>query len=343
MNSNNLTQSSVNKIYKKAQDALKVSYIRFKFSPEYIEAVSYFTEAAEGYKKLSLYKESLKSYEEAIKCNKHLLESWPEATNWQNMSEIAIFNLSDFNKGWEYLQNSSLAYKLSGKFTSGIKVYIDFAQRLIENNKMFPAVTILEQAVEDCFDQSHDQLVRISLEDTFNRLLDVYCQVEKYVDAINLIEKYIKYQKGVKDEAKYKITKNYVKLGMLRIIIGELYMSENIIDEMFSVYDSSCADDVDDLKKLNKSVKDGNKKDFNFLITYAFSLFQNNLLKSLKKAFEKMMEERIMSQPVISDGGMVSVDAEGGVIGSDSNYNDDETRAESNVGESGHDNAGDYL
>jgi tetratricopeptide (TPR) repeat protein len=282
-------ENSVNKLFKKGQDALKTSIFSLKFSPDYLSAVSYFTDAAKGFKKLKMYKESLKAFEEAIKCNRQLLENWAEGINWQEMADICLFCLPnpDFNTGLKYLKNSSMSYKLSDKFTSGIKVYIDFSQRLIETKANYlGAATILNEAFDDCLEHTHDELIRISLEESFNALLDVYCSMEKYVDAINLIEKYIQVQKTIKDERKHKISKNYLKLGMLRIIIDEAYMAQNLVEEMYTVYDPNCSDDIDDLRKLIKAFEEGNKKDFTYLVTYAFSLFQNNLLKALKKAFD---------------------------------------------------------
>jgi tetratricopeptide (TPR) repeat protein len=326
---NNLNENSVNKIYNEGQNHIKTSYFKFKFSPDYLSAVSCFTDAAAGYRKLKMFNQSLQAYEDAIKCNKQLLESWQEGQNWQEMADICIFDMNDFTNGWNYLKNSSLSYKIAGKFTSGIKVYNDFAQRLIEINRSLDAVKILREAIDDCFEHTHDELIRISLEEVFNKILDVYCQIENFVNAIELIEKYIKLQKTLKNEAKHKISKNYVKLGMLRIIIGELYMSENLINDMFSSYDSSCSDDIDDLRKLNKCFKDGNKKEFNFLVTYAFSLFQNNLLKALKKSFDKSLEERMNLQDLNLNSNQI-IDLN--LIEAVSTISLDETKANSEIG-----------
>lgn len=329
MNSD-INKTSVDKLFKKGKDELKTSLLSLKFKPDYLSAVSYFTEAAKGYKKLRMFPQSLLAFEEAIKCNKKVLESWPEAQNWSEMADIYIFELSDFTNGWKYLKNASTAYKISGKFTSGIKVYLDYTNKLIEkNNNYKDAVVILKQAVEDCFDQTHDELIRISLEDSFTKLLDVLCYLENYIEAIELIDKYIKMQKTIKSEPKHKISTNYLKSGMLRIIIGELYMAEHLIDEMFTVYDSSCSDDIDDLKKLIKSFKDINKKDFNYLMTYAFSLFQNNLLKALKKTFDKLTEQQsnVSGNPgIFHEQGQI-------ILSNNSVLNDlDETKANSEIG-----------
>ncbi len=73
---------------------------------------------------------------------------------------------------------------------------------------------------------------------------------------------------------------------MLMIINNEAYMIDGIVNDMFAVYDSSCGDDIEDLKELYKSFSEVNKQKFNSLLSYSFSLFQNNLLKALKKSFD---------------------------------------------------------
>lgn len=290
--SNDINSTLIDKLFKKGQSELKTSFFSFKFSPDYLSAVNYFVDAAKGYKRLKMFKESIVAFEEAIKCNKKLLESWQEALNYGEIAEIYIFDLNDFKLGFNALKNSSLSYKLSGKFTSGIKLYLDTANKLKELKGNYEgAAIILNEAYEDCKEHTHDELIRISLEESFNNLLDVYCQMESMEKAIELVENYIKIQKSIKEEKKYKISKNFVKLGMLRIIIDEVYMAENLIDEMYAFYSSDCSDDIDDLKKLVKAFKEGNKKDFTFLVTYAFSLFSNNLLKALKKKFDKKLEQ----------------------------------------------------
>jgi hypothetical protein len=289
---NEINSTFVDKLFKKGQSELKTSFFSFKFSPDYLSAVNYFVDAAKGYKQLKMFKESIVAFEEAIKCNKKLLESWQEAVNYSEIADIYLFHLNDFNLGFNALKNSSLSYKLSGKFTSGIKIYLDFANRLKETKNNFVAAEqILMEAYEDCKEHTHDELIRISLEETFTNLFDLLCQNDRMEKAIELIENYIKIQKSLKDEKKYKISKNFVKLGMLRIIINEAYMAENLIEEMYAFYSSDCSDDIDDLKKLIKAFKEGNKKDFTFLNTYAFSLFSNNLLKALKKKFDQKIDQ----------------------------------------------------
>lgn len=288
-----LNLNNLNKMMTKGKDELKTSFFSLKFSPDYLSAVGYFTEAGKGFRKLKMFNESLGAFTEAVKCNKHLNESWGEGQNLLEMAEICIFNLNDFSRGWGYLKNSSLMFKIGGKFTTGVKVYQDISLKLQELGRYEEALILLKEGFEDCIEQTHDQLIRISFEDVFVKLIDVLCALEKYTEAVEIMEKYIKSQLGMKDEPKHKVSKNYIKLAMLRIVINELYMAEHIIDQMYPVRDSNSSEDIEDLLKLINAFKTGNKKDFNFSMTCAFSLFQNNLLKAVRKVWDKKEQERV--------------------------------------------------
>ena len=282
----NLDIKQVNKLFKEGQNDLKTSLFSLKFSPDYLSAVVHFTDAAKAYKKLGKLEESLNAYEHAIKCNKQLHESWAEGQNWIEMGNIYCFDLNEYEKGIECYNNASMSIKISGKIHSGIKVYSDVADRFIEKNNFELGLRMLIVDYNDTVDNLHEEIIRITLDEICNKMIDNYCKLEKFKEAIIFLNKHINIQKGISGEKKYKITKNYIKLGMLMIIVKEAYMIDNIINDMYSNYDSSCGDDIDDIRELSKAYNEINKQKFNYLITYAFSLFQNNLLKALKKAFD---------------------------------------------------------
>jgi hypothetical protein len=90
-----------------------------------------------------------------------------------------------------------------GSGINGITGSVNFTGGVNPQNSkhiLAQALTILKTALDDCFDQTHDELARISMEDTFNKILDLFCMLENYVDAINTTEKYIKIQKTIKEE-----------------------------------------------------------------------------------------------------------------------------------------------
>lgn len=277
----------VDKIFKEAQNDLKTSFFSLKFSPDHLSAVVNFTDAAKGYRKLKLFKEALKSFEEAIKCNKILLEGWAEGQNYLEMAEIYLFDLNNESNGLKCLKNASYAIKLTGKLSMSVKIYIEKADKLLENGNNQLALKILQEAFDDCKENTHDELMRISLEEIFVKILDLLCGIGKFADVAEFIISYIKIQKNLKDEKKYKVSKNYLYLGLIRIIMNEAYLVDSIIDEMFSFYDNSCSDDIDDLKNTAKYFEELNKAKINNLLTYSFSLFPNNLLKAFKKAYDR--------------------------------------------------------
>jgi len=277
----------IDKIFKEAQKDLKTSFLSLKFSPDYLGAVVNFTDAAKGYRKLKLFKEALLSFEEAIKCNKKLLEGWAEGQNYLEMAEIYFYDLNNYVNGYDCLKNASYAIKLTGKLSMSVKIYIEQATKFIENGNNKMALEILLSAFEDCKDNLHDDLMKISMEEIFIKIIDIYCGLENYGKAAEFIIDYIKIQKLLKDEKKYKVSKNYLYLGLIRLIMNESYLIESIIDEMFSFYDNSCSDDIDDLKNAAKYFDELNKQKINNLVIYSFSLFPNNLLKAFRKAYDK--------------------------------------------------------
>ena len=89
----------------------------------------------------------------------------------------------------------------------------------------------------------------------------------------------------------YKINQMYIKLAILRILNGEDYLVDEIIGKMYQLNYSDTKEDVSDLRKLIDSIKNLNKKNFNFALTATYSLFENNLLKGLQELYKKKEEE----------------------------------------------------
>lgn len=286
----------LDKLFKEGQSDLKTSFFSLKFSPDFLGAVVNFTDAAKGYRKIKLFQESLKSFEEAIKCNKKLLESWAEGQNYLEMAEIYLFELDDNIKGFQCLKNASFGIKLTGKLSMSVKIYMETAQKLLDKGKVKLALEILKEAYSDCKENTHDDLMRISLEEIFVKILDVLCLLEMFADAAELITSYVNIQKTFKDEKKYKVSKHYLYLGLIRLIMDEAYLVDSILDEMFLYYDNSCSDDVEDLRNCAKYFQELNKQKMNNLFTYSFSLFPTNLLKALRKAYDKKEKSGVSNE-----------------------------------------------
>lgn len=320
---NSKEKSTIDAMFKEAQSDLKTSFFSLKFSPDYLSAVQNFTDAGKGYRKLGLYKQSLIAFEEAIKCNKKLLESWAEGQNNLQMAEIYFENLEDFENGLKHLKNASFAIKITGKLSMSIKIYIDLANKLQERKLFTNALKLLKIAYEDCKEFTHDDLMRISMEEIFSKILDILCGQENFAEAAEIINDFIKIQKNFKDEKKYKISKNYLYLGLIRLIMSEGYLIESIVDEMFSHYDNSCSDDIDDLRSASKAFEEIDKNKISNLIKYSFSLFPNNLLKAFKKAFDK--------KELAGNNNNININAmQFGNLEVNSNF-DNETKASSNL------------
>lgn len=283
----NKLSSECDKIFKKAESSLKTSFFSLKFSPDYVSATTYFQEAGKGYLELKNYDKSIVAFLRAAECDKKVHDTWAEATNYEEIAKIYLLEKDDFTNGLKYLKQCSYCYQVAGKAICAPRLYLDLSCKLKEKEKIKNSILLLQEAFNEGYDTSHDDLARIMLEEIHVKLLDLFCMNEQYVLACDITEKMIKMQTDMKIERKNKITKNYSRIVMLRIIMNEEYLCEGIIEKMYSVYDSSCGDDIEDIKILFQYYNACNKQKFNSTITYSFELYENNLLKRLKSAFDK--------------------------------------------------------
>ena len=276
--------------FQKGKKALKTSFFSLKFSPDYTQAIDEFQLAAKGYLHLNLFKNSIESFLEASKCNKKITDYFSAGQNLLEISHIYFFNLSDLDSGLSYLQQSVKSLQMSGKFANSIKIITEIALKFMSNKELLSAEKILLLAYDECISNFQEKLVRISLEDVFNKLLDVECGLKKFIDAIKLTEKYVKNQIE-NNEEKYKINKNLMKLGILYIIINEDFKLDEIIGKMYQNNYEDTKEDASDLRKCANAVRESNKKEFNYCVSSAFTLFENNLLKGLMERYKKIEEE----------------------------------------------------
>ena len=287
----NITEKEAQEKYNEGQKAITKSFFKLKFSADYLEGSEKFTESAKIYKKLKNYPKSIESFNQAIICYKKLNDYFQSGNCYLEISEIYFFELNNIENGLKNLQNASLQYKIGGKNQQAIKLYTDISDKFLNEKKFDVSEKILNLCLKECEESADNQLIRISGEGVYTKFLDVLCASKKYSQAIGITENYIKSQLKYEKKDMYKINQMYVKLAILRILNGEDYLVDEIIGRMHQLNYSDTMEDVSDLRKLMDSIKNLNKKNFNFCITATYSLFENNLLKGLQELYKKKEEE----------------------------------------------------
>ena len=287
----NITEKEAQEKYNEGQKAITKSFFKLKFSADYLEGSEKFTESAKIYKKLKNYPKSIESFNQAIICYKKLNDYFQSGNCYLEISEIYFFELNNIENGLKNLQNASIQYKIGGKNQQAIKLYTDISDKFLNEKKFDISEKILNLCLKECEESADNQLIRISGEGVYTKFLDVLCASKKYSQAIGITENYIKSQLKYEKKDMYKINQMYVKLAILRILNGEDYLVDEIIGRMHQLNYSDTMEDVSDLRKLMDSIKNLNKKNFNFCITATYSLFENNLLKGLQELYKKKEEE----------------------------------------------------
>lgn len=273
--------------FKLGKKDLKTGLFSFKFTPDYSSASIHFTDAARGFKKLKNFPKALESYEQATTSYKKINDHWSAATCEQESCEIYFFELKNINKGIDLLNAASYDYKVAGKTQQAVKAYTTVALNFCETKEYEAAEKILNLAFQEIRENSDEPVIRVELNDCVEKFLEVECNLGKYKESIKILEDYIESELKFTDPNKYKISKSYIKLGLLRIIIGEEYMIDGIVAKMWSLGYEDTQEDVSDLRKCAESIETLNKKDFNYCINSAFSLFQNGILAALRKKYNE--------------------------------------------------------
>ena len=247
-------------LFQKGVKALKTSFFSLKFSPNYVEAESKFTAAAKGYLKICEYPKSIDAFKRAVDCQNHLDDPLSAANSYVEIAKIYFFNLKVFDLGVQNLKSATQLFLMSNKFSCAIKQFTDLANTFIEEQNLASAESILKEAFKTCAENIEDNMISSNFEPIFSKLLDIECGMKKWHESIEMTQKYIENQKKFADKNNYRINKNYMKLGLLRIINNESYLIEDIIQNMYQNSYDGTSEDSADLRKCLNAIETLNKK-----------------------------------------------------------------------------------
>lgn len=280
-------EAEYEKKFKAGMNDLKTSFWKMKFNKDYLSAISNFEEAAKGFRKIKRIQRSIDSYEKCIECNKELKDHYELGSNYLAIGEMQVFDLEKVTEGIESFKEAAYHFHIAGKQQTAIKVYVDNANKLYADKQYSKAEILLKCAYDECMEHNEEEIIRVSLDEVVNNFVEVLCASEKWKESIKLLGEYIEEQKKFGEDSKYKLSKNYMRLAMLRIINGEAYLLDDITNQMWENKYDGTQEDIGDLRKLATSIEKLNKKEFNYCCNCAFTLFQSSILKGLRNLYDK--------------------------------------------------------
>ena len=283
---------------------LKPSFCSFRFHPKYLEALECFEQASKEFKKMGLHEDRLVALEECAKCNKMLNLFLAEAANYKEACDVELLLLESSDKDeksafnlerlTQYLSNASFSYIKAGQFRDSAQIYNQLVEKLKLNKEYQVAYELVTVAFDNNIINFDDNLVRISLGEMIVTLLDIYCELGHFTQAISKLVQFIDSQLEYKNEINdnSRILQNYMMLAVLRIINDEEYLLSKIVNDMYKVYDTSCSDEIRDVQRLEKAFMEKNKKEFTFCMNNVIFLYPNAMLKAIRKKFNDLFEEK---------------------------------------------------
>lgn len=254
------------------------------FDPDVLGAYKDFNYSANGYREMKYYEDYIKALDKCADCNHRLRIYFHEAKNYQDIAYIYWKKLDNFPSCVAYLRMASKAFQLDGKLMDSIDLINTFCRELIPTKEYEVCKEIISYAFNEGIKHFAHETVQIAMEETNTLLIDITSELGLFAEAIKETLRYIDV-KIQQRRSKRNIFKSYIVLGILRIIIGEIYIAESLINKLYE-HNENNHETINDYMKLIDSFKNEDKKTFNFCVNFTFSLLPNGLLKALRKAFE---------------------------------------------------------
>lgn len=254
------------------------------FEPKVLDAYNDYTKAADGYYGLELYEDYIKAMIKRAECNHQMRIHFDEGMIHQKIANVYWNKLHNANSCIAYMKMSSRAFQRGGKLMDSIVIFNTFCRELIPKKEFNLCNELIVFAFDAGINYFQEELVQIAMGDTNTLLIDITSELALFEIAIRETMRYIEAKKQSK-LSKNNIFRSYIILGILRIIVKDIHLADELIHDMYK-YNDNNQENINDYIKLINSFKNNDKKAFNFCVNYSFSLLPNGLLKALRKAFE---------------------------------------------------------
>ena len=148
----------------------------------------FFILAGEKYKQLTIYQNSIDSFDEAIGCLIKLQNNIRIAHCYIKKTDIYFLN-SEYEKCISCLQSAVMYYIKEKNYIMGIKTYIEYINNFIKENNLEIAENILLKCLNDCENNIDNTFFQIYGDVVFSKYLNILCWNKKNEEAIKMNRK----------------------------------------------------------------------------------------------------------------------------------------------------------
>jgi len=252
----------------------------FKWNPDYVKAVPYYSEAATLYENLGNFDMAIKAYNKLALCNEKIDDTYNAAGAYEKIAKLTLkINPDDINSSLKFFRKAGDLYRIQGNSMKYQMLIKDLASEYQNKNEPEMAIALYKELVEDVFEEEN----YLTGSDLIPTYLNMLVAKNKYKEAIDIYLKHIHYIKNLK-KYEYTIGRCWISIISIHLILNEVEIAEEKLMDMQNDIDKPHTEEFQIAYSLIDYFKKGNPEDFlKFCRKPMFTQIESEIVKQLKK------------------------------------------------------------
>lgn len=286
---------------------ISTSCIFCKFKPNYLDAVPSYISAADKYHAMGNFTEEIYCREKLTICHRNLQSEWEEGNEYDKIAKIYCFNLKDYQKAFQNVQNAHNAFFTKGEYKNAIDCVNKISMKFSECGEdlfaekclkiAFEAILMVFHTIASKPDEPTDFMY-----DAINNYFSIKFKFDKIDEVIESSEKVIKVVEPYEsDKSLVGHLYGYTLIGLM--IKSEKEKFSNLGQTVKMSLDYRAYEPVTLVERIYEAMINQNDEEFkdnvrsleynNDVIKYI-----HNFYKQYKESHQKVQEDDVIVEVV---------------------------------------------